>query len=275
MIFTDEHKQKLSQSHLGQIPWNRGLTKEMDERVKMISIGHKGKKFSIEHKLKLSRLHKGKKLSDEHRKKLSKAGMGRIAWSKGLTKETDKRIKKHSDEMIGKKLSYETRQKLSRAHKGIKRSQETRKNISNGLKKYYQKYPERREYARQLRLKQISPLQDTSIEKKIQESLMKENISFRVHEPILGQPDIFIEPNICIFVDGCYWHGCEQCLDRNKLELWIREKKAKDLFVTQNLINRGYKVLRFWEHDIKNNLNGIIESIEKEVNEVQICKIQN
>ena len=27
------------------------------------------------------------------------------------------------------------------------------------------------------------------------------------HKPIRGQPDVFIHPNICVFVDGDRWHA--------------------------------------------------------------------
>lgn len=33
-ILTEKHKENLSKSHKGQIPWNKGLTKESDERIK-------------------------------------------------------------------------------------------------------------------------------------------------------------------------------------------------------------------------------------------------
>ena len=77
---------------------------------------------------------------------------------------------------------------------------------------------------------------------------------------VKGNPDfIFLKKKIIIFVDGCFWHGCPKCghvpktnnsywgakLDRNK----VRDKKNNRI-----LKKEGYKVLRFWEHDIKKNL---------------------
>ncbi len=77
---------------------------------------------------------------------------------------------------------------------------------------------------------------------------------------VKGNPDfIFFKKKIIIFVDGCFWHGCPKCghvsktnnsywgakLDRNK----VRDKKNNRI-----LRKEGYKVLRFWEHDIKNKL---------------------
>ncbi len=105
------------------------------------------------------------------------------------------------------------------------------------------------------RLKQLFPLKDTLIELRLQNKLTELNILFEKHKTVIGQPDIFIQPNICIFADGCYWHGCEQCYDKNKMSSWIKQRKAADILITQKLQNEGYVVLRFWEHDIKNNLD--------------------
>ncbi len=69
--------------------------------------------FSEETKRKMSLAHKGKKPSVEHRKKLSISMMGKNK---------------------GKKASLETRKKLSIAHMGIKQSKETCKKRSDALK---------------------------------------------------------------------------------------------------------------------------------------------
>ena len=67
--------------------------------------GNKGKKFSEEHKRKMSEANKGRKLSEEHIRKLSES-------HKGI------------------RLSDETKRKLSEIHKGKKLSDETRRKIS-------------------------------------------------------------------------------------------------------------------------------------------------
>lgn len=58
----------------------------------------------------------------------------------------------------------------------------------------------------------------------------------------IGQPDIFIEPNICLFIDGCYWHKCPTCGFGNGRE--------RDMFVTGELQKQGYVVIRLWEHEV-------------------------
>lgn len=99
----------------------------------------------------------------------------------------------------------------------------------------------------------------------LQQALSKEGLSFRKHEPILGQPDIFIEPNICIFVDGCYFHGCTQCCDRNKFNAVQQRDIVRDIFVTEQLKKDNYIVLRFWEHEIKKNVDVCILQVKQRI----------
>jgi hypothetical protein len=109
-----------------KIPWNKGLTKEIDNRIKTY---WKGKHHSEETKRKISLGNKGKKLSEESIKK-------GLNTKKGYkhSKETKRKIslgnkgKKHSEEFKkkislrnkGKKHSEETKRKMSLAHKGKK-----------------------------------------------------------------------------------------------------------------------------------------------------------
>ena len=96
----------------------------------------------------------------------------------------------------------------------------------------------------------VIPFKDTSIELKLQNFLKEQGIEFQTHYPILGQPDIFIKPNICIFADGCYWHKCSQC--------GFDELKQRDKQVNEELQKQGYIVIRIWEHEInKGQFSGL------------------
>jgi len=81
--FTEEHKRKISESHKGIIPYNKGC-KISEETKKKISETHKGMKCSEETKQKISKAKKGKKNSDEQNKKISEVQKGRPAHNKGL-----------------------------------------------------------------------------------------------------------------------------------------------------------------------------------------------
>lgn len=136
----------------GQTPWNKELTKEIDERVKKIGDNIQ-RNIKISLKMKGNKINLGKKYSEEHKKNIS-LGLKKCynenkrvpwnkgkkcpqcAWNKGLTKKTDSRlaksgnrlkgrkawnkgltkedprVKKYTDKLIGRKASEETRQKL-------------------------------------------------------------------------------------------------------------------------------------------------------------------
>ena len=83
-IISDETRRKLVMSHLGQKAWNKGLTKENDNRLKLAGDKHsqkmKGRKASEQTKLKMSIARKGKRHSDETKKKLSDAKKGNKIW---------------------------------------------------------------------------------------------------------------------------------------------------------------------------------------------------
>lgn len=76
----------------GYVPWNKGLTKETDDRMKNASIN-----------MSLERKKRG--LSNEHKKRLKEGLRKKGAWNKGLTKDTNSIImqaaKNNSNERNG------------------------------------------------------------------------------------------------------------------------------------------------------------------------------
>ena len=126
--FSEETKRKISESNIGKIAWNKGLTKGTDERVKMFSEKLKGKKVSEETRLKMrSRVHteetkrkiseanKGSHCTEEHKRKIGEAKIGNknpmynvhlIPWNKGLTMDTDDRVRKYGEANKGEKCHF-------------------------------------------------------------------------------------------------------------------------------------------------------------------------
>lgn len=99
-----------------------------------------------------------------------------------------------------------------------------------------------KEKMRHTRSKMILPKKDTKIEVKLQDFLKQLNTKFISHKYINNiehsyQCDIFIEPNIIIECDGDYWHN------------WPYGRKI-DIIRTQELKEKGFKVLRLWESEI-------------------------
>lgn len=94
---------------------------------------------------------------------------------------------------------------------------------------------------------------DTSIELKMGAELLKRKVKFQKQYPIPQArtvPDFFIKPNICIFCDGDYWHNIPKTVSLNKNQnYWL------------NFL--GYKVYRFWEHDINKSIKKCVDLIKE------------
>jgi DNA mismatch endonuclease Vsr len=133
---------------------------------------------------------------------------------------------------------------------GKHHSKETKKIMKEKRKKMFEDEPFRKEKMREMRLKAHIPYKDTKPEKIIQDVLRINNIIFETHKSIIGQPDIFIKPNICIFVDGCYWHSCPI----HHPKTYNLKKRLKDDKINTKLQEMGYNIVRIWEHDIDKNI---------------------
>ena len=77
-------------------------------------------------------------------------------------------------------------------------------------------------------------------------------------DDIRGKPDVvFPKERILIFIDGCFWHGCPHCdrkLPQTNREYWerkIERNLERDKRNTQALANDGWRVIRIWEHEIR------------------------
>ncbi|HEX9596451.1 MAG TPA: very short patch repair endonuclease, partial [Anaerolineales bacterium] len=81
---------------------------------------------------------------------------------------------------------------------------------------------------------------------------------WRRHQNLPGRPDfVFRRERLAVFVDGCFWHGCPihgRKPDSNR-DYWLPKllrNQARDRAVSRELRRRGWTVLRFWEHDLRN-----------------------
>lgn len=78
---------------------------------------------------------------------------------------------------------------------------------------------------------------------------------------------VFTKKRTCIFIDGCFWHGCPDHFKIPKTNsTWWKEKiednKIRDIKKSNQLKERGWVVLRFWEHEIP-QLNLVVGKIKK------------
>ena len=202
-------------------------------------------------------------------------------------KQTEEHKRNIGLSLLGKSPSEETKQKLSSILKKIPHSEEWSRNVRLGLQNMTEankikrniasglarlgnhpsnetrhrqsqnmlaswQSPEYIQMQMEARVNREYPFADTSIELALQNGLTNLGIEFETQKPIVGMPDIFIEPNVCIFADGDYWHR------RPK-------RRGRDAQVNSVLLSRGYKVLRFWEYEIHENLEMCLDRIFVEV----------
>ena len=84
---------------------------------------------------------------------------------------------------------------------------------------------------------------------------------------VFGKPDIaFSERKVAIFVDSDFWHGNPKRFVRPKtnVEYWdkkIASNKKRDRVVNLRLKEQGWVVMRFWEYDIKHNLDRVVGKV--------------
>ncbi len=84
---------------------------------------------------------------------------------------------------------------------------------------------------------------------------------------LFGKPDIASNKyKLAIFIDSCFWHGCRYHCRRpqSNQSYWltkIEKNKERDRDVRQWYRKKGWTILRFWEHEIDNNLEKCITKV--------------
>lgn len=88
--------------------------------------------------------------------------------------------------------------------------------------------------------------------------LYRRGLRYRVDFEVLKKPrrvaDIaFPGRRIAVFVDGCFWHGCPEhaTWPKQNAEFWrqkIEANRLRDADTNSRLLDAGWTVLRFWEH---------------------------
>ena len=96
-------------------------------------------------------------------------------------------------------------------------------------------------------------------ERKLREALRKEGVAYKLHYGKENIDAAIPSRRLAIFVDGCFWHGCPKHGHNPKTNkgYWLpklRKNKFRDKMKTARLKAAGWKVLRFWEHDIEKRL---------------------
>jgi DNA mismatch endonuclease (patch repair protein) len=98
-------------------------------------------------------------------------------------------------------------------------------------------------------------------------------LGYRVHHPALpGKPDIvYTRWRIAVFVDGAYWHGHPDHFTFGKLgQYWdekVRRTQERDRQQEATLREMGYRVVRFWDFDVKKDAAACAKAIASAMRE--------
>ena len=246
--------------------YGRNHTEETKQKIRLAKKGKKcprSTKIKIINKIMLCKCGCGQETSGKYNSRTKKIaeyiynhhsrGKNNPMYRNTHTKKVREKIKKNH-------WSKKTIEEVKKIKEGIIKNQPNRNGKNNPF--YRKKHTLKNiKIIREARMKQVLPSKDTSIEVKIQNFLKKLHINFFTHHHISDlnrayQCDIFIPKQngfpqkTIIECDGCYWHGCLKC--KLKTQKWTKEKRKKDRLRTKELISKGYKVIRLWEHEIRN-----------------------
>ena len=113
----------------------------------------------------------------------------------------------------------------------------------------------------------------TSIEKIIRKELRKAKIKFRGNvKAVLGKPDFVVKDRkIAIFCDSAFWHGyrfgkTKTHNFKSNEKFWKRKIESnisRDKYVTRKLRRCGWVVIRFWDFQIKKDVEKCVRIVKK------------
>jgi len=225
-VISPETREKMRKASLGRV-----ISPEIRKNMRKAHLGCKRSPESVE---KTRQAHLGLKHSSESKEKMCKAKLGHV-----VTPETREKICKAQ---LGHVVSKETREKISKSSLGRVITLETREKLRKGRLRYFETHD--------------IPTRDTLPERLVEDYLKKLGVKYIKQKFIEGSPVDFYLPysKTIIEVDGCLWHACEKCFP--KPDGWICKTyddvvnvHMKDALKDNKWLDRGYKVIRIWEHD--------------------------
>lgn len=111
---------------------------------------------------------------------------------------------------------------------------------------------------------------NTKPELAFRKALYAEGYRYRIdYRKLVGRPDIVLKKyKTAIFIDGEYWHGHNWTERKPRIKtnraFWIAKierNMQRDKEVNQGLQDLGYTVFRFWESEIKKELQRCLTEV--------------
>ncbi len=108
------------------------------------------------------------------------------------------------------------------------------------------------------------------IERALGKALWKAGLRYRKqYKKLPGKPDyVLLKQRIAIFCDSHFWHGYQweerqSDLKQNR-DFWVKKIERNiehDKEINKELQALGWKVLRFWEHEIENDIESCVQKV--------------
>lgn len=213
---------------LGKEPWNKGQP-HSEETKKKLSLSQKGQRHSPKTEFKKGQKHAP--MTDATKEKLRAAAIKQHA--EGRARHLQKGEYTPTEETRAKIRIARAKQVITPEHIAA------------------------------IRKSHLSPVnrnfKNSGIELKIEAELKKRNIEYLKHHALcqIARVDFYLpQYNIIIECDGCYWHGCQIHYPKYRQNIRLR-----DIERTQAFELKGYKVYRFWEHEINKSSEECINRI--------------
>ncbi|MGM9697371.1 MAG: very short patch repair endonuclease [Prevotella sp.] len=121
---------------------------------------------------------------------------------------------------------------------------------------------------------------DTKPELIVRKFLWNRGFRYRLNNPRLpGHPDIVLKKyRTCIFVNGCFWHGHENCtyysIPKTNTTFWrnkIERNKQRDIREQKRLAQMGWHCIIIWECELKpRNRSKTLESLAFTLNKIYL-----
>jgi DNA mismatch endonuclease (patch repair protein) len=135
------------------------------------------------------------------------------------------------------------------------------------------------EITRSYNMSQIKS-KNTKPEMIVRKFLFANGLRYKLHDKnILGKPDVILPKyKTLIFVNGCFWHGHDDCkyfvIPKTRADWWlskIEKTKHNDVRNYMKLNEEGWNIIIIYECELKrdkkeNTLNNILNNLKNNLN---------
>jgi DNA mismatch endonuclease (patch repair protein) len=113
---------------------------------------------------------------------------------------------------------------------------------------------------------------DSLMERELRKELSRQGLRYRKNvSQLKGKPDlVFTKDKVAVFLDSCFWHGCKKhCRVPSSNKIYWKKKIARnrqrDAEITRSLRKDGWRVIRFWEHQLKTGQKKCLAKIKQAI----------